>query len=166
MTPILCQFRGIEAGNAKIRHLHPVVCQQHDVLWLDVAVHDSQSMGRTQGIQHLPDDRHRDRRGEPADSLQRLTEAFAIDIFHRQERVALVHREIVQRDDVRVAATAGGAGLVTEPRQEVLAVLAIQQIGADQFDRDCPSDVWIFGLVYDAHGAASEFALHQITADM
>jgi hypothetical protein len=54
---------------------------------------------------------------------------------------------------------------VTEPCQKLISVVAIQQIGAHQFDRDGPPDIRIVGLIYDAHGAAPELPLHAIAAN-
>ena len=50
---------------------------------------------------------------KPARLRQHLAEIAAVDIFHRQERIPLVHREVVDRDDVRMRAAAGGLRLVT-----------------------------------------------------
>ncbi len=50
---ILCQFRGVEAGNAEIRHLHLAIRHQQDIRRFHVAVHDAQTVGRAQSIQYL-----------------------------------------------------------------------------------------------------------------
>ena len=52
-----------------------------------------------------------DRRREPAGSGEHLAEVAALDVLHREERVALVHGEVIDRDDVRMGAAAGGLRL-------------------------------------------------------
>ncbi len=64
-----------------------------------------------------------------------------------------------------MGAAPGGPGFVTEPRQKLVTVVAVQQIGAHQFDRNGPPDIRIVGFIDNAHGAATEFPLHAIAAN-
>jgi len=58
------------------------------------------------------------------------------------------------------------ARFMAEPGEECLTVVAIQQIGAHQLDRDGPADIRVVRLIDYAHGAAADFPLHPVAADM
>src|SRR5690348_5637259 len=99
-------------------------------------MHDAERVRTAQGIQYLSD--HGDGRGrrESARLGQHLAEVTAVNILHRKEWIALVHGEIVDRDDIRVCTAAGGPCLMLEAFEIVRLLLTAEQIRADQLDRD------------------------------
>jgi hypothetical protein len=97
------------------------VRHQHEVLRLEVAVHDASRVGRHQGIAHLPDDAQGQRGGQTsAGPLQALAQRLAAQELHDDVGCAAVELpELEDLHDTRVVDHAGGAPLVEEASHEL-----------------------------------------------
>ena len=71
---------------------------------------------------------------------QHLAEIAASTYSIARNGLPLVHREVIDRDDVRMRAATRGASLTLEAGEIIRLVLAAQQIGADQLDRHLAVD--------------------------
>ena len=80
-------------------------------------------------------------------------ERLALQQLHRDERLALLLADLVNRADVRVIERRGRSRLEPEPLGGLWAAL---QIGGQELQRDTPAKREIFGLVHDAHPARSD----------
>ena len=79
----------LDRGNAKVENLHSTVTEQHDVRWLDVAMHDAVRVREADTARNLQGDRSRilERHSPPLQaSLQRL----AVVEWHRQKQLPVV----------------------------------------------------------------------------
>ena len=87
---------------------------------------DAAGMGRRQGVQDLLHDFDRDFWGQTAAALKGLVKAFALYVFHHQERIALVYGKIVQRHYIRMMETSDSAGLGGKSVDVVASAVVIQ----------------------------------------
>ena len=81
--------------------------------------------------------------------LDEGSERFPRDIFHRDERSAMVFAGVEDRDDVRVAQASGGAGFL----HHVSSSGGVIQLPSDELDRDVSVQDRVTGEVYLSHAA-------------
>ena len=148
------------AGQAEIEDLGIAVVPHHDVLGLDVAVHDPGGMGRGQRPGHLADEGHQLRQGGTpgGERPQRLP----LDQLHDEEGLALVLVDVVDRADVGVVQGGGGAGLAPEPLQ-ALGILGI--LLGQELQGDAAAEAGVLGLVDDPHAAAAQWLQDAVVGD-
>ena len=106
--------------------------------------------GRQRG-QHLQHHEHGVRRVEPRRMAHGMGERRTIHEFHCQERIAVVKRKVIDGDDVGMQAPPGRARLSPEAVDVVLTLGSVQQVGADELDRDNAVDLRVMGAIDDAH---------------
>ncbi len=162
--PGLGQHRGAtdlvgRLGDAEVRDLHAALDRHHDVLGLEVAMHDATLLGvREAGqgaFQHAADLRQRH---VPDVRPQRP----AVDVLHRDVRRALVLEVVEHGDDVRVRERARQPGLA----QEAPGDRRIGRVeGAQLLDRDEPVELDLPGEVDRGHATAADLAQHLVAPD-
>jgi hypothetical protein len=129
---------------------------EHDVVRLDVAMHDTMHMREGEGVRGLAND-PRDLAGRKSTACEKsLRECLAVDEAHDEvdEPGTLVHR--IDGNDVRMAQPRRRLGLAQEPRPDVGAV---RELGWQQLDRDVALEPQVARAVDDPHPAAAELAL-------
>src|SRR5205085_12447877 len=87
-------------------------------------------------------------------------ERLPLEQLHDEIRNARLVAAFMQRDDVLVAETSGGADLASEPLEELRV-----GFGGEYFDRDGPLHIRIVAAIDAAKTAPSEFGLDRIFAD-
>ena len=97
-------------------------------------------------------------------SAQPVAQRAAGQVLHRQEDLALVDADVVDRDDVRVRQLRDRLGLAHQAR------LAARRdrpalVRAQQLERDLAIELRIVGGVDDAHRAGAEALEHEVAAD-
>lgn len=142
---------GEQAGQAEIDHLGVAVVPHHDVFGFDVPVHNPGGVGRGQRPGHLAGEVHQFRQGK-APGRER-PQRLPLDEFHDEEGLAQALVHVVDRTDVGVVQSGGGAGFAPKPLQAlgVLGVFLGQELeghGAGQ-----PR---VLSLVDDPHPAAPQ----------
>ena len=99
----LHQFR-----HAEVQQLHVPVGPQHDVLGLHITVHDAGAVRHVERRRDLSRDVDGvDDRERPA--AKTLSQRLALDQLRDDERPAIVRADVVDRDDVRMIESRGGA---------------------------------------------------------
>ena len=150
-----------ERRDAEIEDLHVAVRPQHQVVGLDVAVHDRGGV------------RGRERRGglngdvedlaqRERTALQPLAHRFAFDEFGNDEARRLVIADFVDGQDVRMIERRRGPRFLQKPGQP-LRVGA--ELASQHFQRDLPAEHRVGGAIHLAHAAAPEQAMNLIAAD-
>ncbi len=136
--------------DAEVGDLDRAVRGDHDVLRLQVAVHDAARLGvrqpREDALEHPGDLRQRQVRDE-------RPQRPALDVLHRDVRGALVLEEVVDGDDVRMAERAGDTRLADETLGEsgVGGVKRRQLLQGDD-----AVEVGLPGEIDDCHPAAAD----------
>ena len=151
---------GEVAGQAEIEHLGIAIVPHHDVLGLDVPVHNPGGMGRGQRLGHLADERHQRRQGETLRSER--PQRLPLDQLHDEEGLALVLVHVVHGTDVGVVQGGGGTGFALEPLQalRVLGILLGQEL-----EGHAAAEPGVLGLVDDPHAAASQLLQRAVVGD-
>ena len=150
-----------ESGDTEVEHLHVAVGPQHQVVGLDVAMHDRCGMSRRKRRRRL----YRD--VEDFAQVQRaardpLAQRLALDELRDEESRAVVIAGFMDGEDVRMVEGRGGARFM----QEAAHPLRIAgKLGAQHFQRDRPAEGRIDGLVNLSHAAAAQQVLDLIAAD-
>ena len=146
---------------SEVEHFdHVAVGLEHDVLRLDVAMHDGPRVGLCQRIGDLLGDRHQLALGQRA-LAQALRQRVAFDVLHREERPAAVFADFVDRAHVRVIERGRGLRFANQAR-----VAGLVTVGSGD-DLDChePLQRRILREVHLAHAAGAELAQNAIPAD-
>jgi hypothetical protein len=122
---------------------------------------DARPVGGIQGIGDLGD--------QPGDVDHRLRtaakasgERLAVVIRHRDERLAGVIADFVDRGDVRVIERAGRTGL---PQQAGSGVRMTGGVGRQELERDPAVEVRILGQIDRAHPAGADVAKDPVVGD-
>ena len=150
-----------EGGDAEVEHLHVAVGPQHQVVGLDVAMHDRRGMRgrkRRRGLDRDVEDLAKRQRAAREPLAQRL----ALDELRDEEPRAVVIADLVDGEDVRMIERRSGARFV----QEAAHPLRIAgELRPQHLERDRPSQRRIDGLVDLTHPAAAEQVLNLVAAD-
>ena len=133
--------------------------RHHDVLGLEVAVHDPLRLGAGQAGQHAL--QHAGALGQRHPPHPRPQRA-PLDVLHRDVRRPVVLEVVVHGHDVRVAERTGHARLAHEPLRE-RGVGRVE--GSELLQRDEPVQVALAREVDRRHAAAPELAEDLVAAD-
>ena len=151
-------------GDAEVEHLDHVALtvpvDQHDVLRLEIPVHDALGVGSGESASDLranpqePWQRHR------AARAQGVVQRLAVDQLHRDKEPALVGRaEVVEVDGVGVLDARRGLHLAAEPGE---GAAVGRQIRLQHLQRDLAPDGQLFREVDRAHAASAERPLDAV----
>ena len=139
------------------------VLVDHDVLGLEIAVHDA---GLVRGGQSRGDVLREDqrlRRRQLAAIAQQVGEVLPLDVRHRDVLDAVDLPEVVDPHDVLVRDLPGQQQLALEAPLDLPRDLRIPvDFGADDLQRDGDAELGVPGLVNDAHAAGPELSQNAI----
>ena len=137
---------------SEIQHLDRSTPGEHDVPWLEIAVHDSFPVRRGQSIRHLNGDRNGLADGQTAFG-QSQRQRLALDQLHDQSEDAAALLDSVQRGDVRVIQQSQNPRFAAQPVQ-VRPVAGRRR--RDGFESDVPPQTPVAGAENLAHAAGAE----------
>ena len=148
-------------ANPKSRILGVPAIGHENVRRLDVAVHDP---FRVRGVQRIGNlhSHIQQRIGGHRLSADLMLQRLSFQKFHRQEGLAVRFLDVVNRADVRVVESGGGARFSLEPLQR-LAVF--RKFFRQKLQRDQPAEFCVLGLIDHAHAAAAEFVHDVVVGD-
>ena len=93
------------------------------------------------------------RPGQPADALQERRKILAVDVFHRQEHLAIGLPDVVHTADIGVRHLPGVAHLAAETLEHVGPA---RERGTQELERHGLRQLDVIGAIHIAHAAASE----------
>ena len=153
--------RGERLGDAEVRHDDPAAAAfQQDVVRLDVAVNDAESVRGAERVGGFHEDAARFLRGQASPALQPLGQRLTVDEGHHEvdEAVrAFTHR--VDRHDVRVRYPRGRLRFAQEADPDLLPE---GQLGRQHFDGHLPLEPLVPGVIDHSHSAPADFAFDGI----
>jgi hypothetical protein len=141
---------------AEVENLHVPVAGDHDVLGLEIAMHDAALMRGGEAVGDLggdvEDGAHRHRA-----LLDDRSQIAPFDVLHDDEGRAVVGADLVDRHDVRMIERGGGTRLLREARQRVLLRGEPRR---EHLDRDFAPELRIACDKDFAHAARADRAEH------
>ncbi len=108
-----------EPGQAEVGHDYLTAAVEHDVGGLQVAMEYAFGMGSGQARAELSRDVGCFVLRQTPDAAQQGRQVFAIDIFHREKRVAIDFADVIHAADVRMRDPARDADFVAEALEEI-----------------------------------------------
>ena len=143
----------IGLGQAKIQNLRLSAIRDEDVRWLDVAMNDPGGMSGIQGIGELRA-QFQDFVAFEAPLFQKSRlECLSLDQFHHDEGLTFVLADFVNRTDVGMIESGGGAGLPFESRNpdRILAKRVWENL-----DRNLASQFLVLRPIHLSHATFSQ----------
>ena len=142
--------------DAEVHQLGPplfALADDHDVLGLDVAVDDPALVRVVEGLRHLRADL------ENLEGLECLllldrAQRLALDVGHDEEEVALVVREVEDRNDAGVIELGDGARLAFEP----LPLVSLEVPRGEHLDRDFPFENGVARQIHHSHAPSTDLS--------
>ncbi len=141
------------APRAKVHEDEPPALFAHDVLRLDVAMHEAGPMDRRHRATEILTDEHRFACAERALLAHQLFERRAADEVHPEAHAAVVRFGAVHHDHVRMADAGENAAFAQNP----LAQAAGRLFGLQELDRDLAVQLCIESAVDLAERAFADF---------
>ena len=146
-------FAAGEPRDAKVSHLDRTVRDQHDVLRLDVAVHDALIMGVLQRAQNL---RHKIDSFPGVDHtllLDILLQGDALDIFHNDILQSVAVADVKDTDDIRMRQNSNRFGFIFESAAEIFVrqILILKNLHRDNAIIDI-----VERFIYNGHTADAD----------
>ena len=142
-----------EFRKAKVENLYLFPLSHKNVRGLDVPVNDSLRVCRIESVgdlnrnfQHF---RHREWLSQDA-----MLEGHALHQLHGEEGVAIVLADFVYRADVGMIQSRGSTGFASEALE---GLTVIGHVIRQEFQSDMTAEVFVLGLIYHTHPAATEF---------
>ena len=152
------------AREPEVHDAHLAVAPDHDVVGLEVAVHEPLLVrGREPAPrrhEHLQDLLPAARRG-----LQPVGDGVPLDELHRDEHLLLERADVVDDDDVRVRQPRDRLRLAQRALPPLVAGDAVAGLHPQQLDRDLAIQLGIVRRVDLAHAAAADQPEHDVAAD-
>ena len=160
-------FRVTESSLRKheteVHDTHPAARRDHDVVGLEIAMHEPDRMGRCDSA---PGRTHH--RQDLLPTSRRLlgprTERLPLDEFHRHEDPRLVLTDVVNRDNLGVRELGQQLGFAQQTSMRV-RVQRRSIVAPQQLDRDFAIELGIVGGIHHTHSTGAELAEDHIATD-
>ncbi len=156
--------RGVGAhrpGEAEVAELDAPVVGEHDVLGLEVAMHDPSRVRRREAREHGLADLQRLLCGEMALLLQQLPQRDARQVLHDEVGAAEVVALIEDVHEIRVREPRGAARLLLEAPREIRV---LREVLVHHLHRDAALQSEIRGEVHHRHAAPGDARSDRVTA--
>jgi hypothetical protein len=88
-----------------------------------------------------------------------LFEGFPLQVFHHDERLAVMLTNVIDRADMRVIQCRSGSGFTLKT---LLCLRIVEVLLGENFESYAAAQTSVFGLVYKAHSSASEFLQYAV----
>ena len=155
-------LRTRKTSNTEVHHFDGSICQQHDVLGLNISVDNALGMGMLQSAQYLRGKVHGFFPGQGAATLLKIfLQRDTVHIFHHDILQTVGNRYIVYLDDIGMIQNGNRLRLVFEAANQFLV---IQKFFFQYLHRDGISGLFIDTAVHIGHAADTDQTLNQIPA--
>jgi hypothetical protein len=155
--------RGRGSRNPEIHDDRVPVGIEHDVLGLEVAVHDADRVSGRETVCHFPHDLERARHRELAFGPEQRRQRLPLDVRHRQVLHAALVTDVVNAHHVTMRDLAREHELALEaPLEHRAEARRGNDLGTDDLQRNREPELFVPGLVDDAHAAGAEQSLDAI----
>ena len=142
----------VQLGKPEVDDLHVIAVAHHDVLGLEIAMHDARSVRLRKTLGDLVGDVGEPSRRQPAVG-QQIAQGLALHPFHGDERHAGLMANVMDGQDVRMVQGGSRLGFLLEAMQTISIV---GDTGWEDFDRDSAIEAGIERAVYLTHAACTE----------
>ena len=142
-----------ERGQAKVGDHHLAAAVEHDIGWFQIAMEDALGVRGGEAGAQLARDFDSFVRWQSADAAQQRAEIFAVDVFHRQIRLAFDLAEIVHAADIGMRDLARDADFIVEAAEG--GWIARGHFG-QEFERHLLAEREIVRAIDFSHAAAAE----------
>ena len=152
------------ARQPEVHDAHLVVAPDHDVVGLEIAVHQPLLVRGRQA----PPRRHEHLHDVLPAALRRLQpvgDGVPVDELHRDEHLLLKRADVEHDDDVRVRQPGDRLRLAQRPLPSLVARDPGAGLDPQQLDRDLAIQLGVVGRVDLAHPAATDEAEHDVAPD-
>ena len=152
----------VRLRDAEVHKLHESVRLDHDVLGLDVPMHDMVFLRGLERARDLQNHLHRTVRVEMPREGDRLPEVTARDVVHHQvvKPPLLVEPAVMDRNQVRMADARSDLRLAEESLH--VAVVLLRDIGEEHLEREERVEHLVTDEVHRAESAVAEKPLDHI----
>ena len=133
--------RARRGGQPEVGDPRAAAAVDHDVGWLQIAMHEAAVVRRREARADVARQRQRLVGREASDAPEQRGEVFAIDVLHGDEVIAVDFNHVVQATDVRVRDLPADAHLVVE------RVEAARVADRNVFERDALAELQVIGAV-------------------
>ena len=130
----------------------------HDVVGLDVAVHDALPMRMREAVDHVAQEAHGVGRRERAVARDQAAKRIALHVRHHVVEQAVGLARVEQREDVRRLELGGDVDLAQEAR----AAERLRELGAEDLDGDDAVVAQVACEVHGGHAAVAELAFDRV----
>ena len=139
-------------ASPKSTNLHVIGVAHHDVLGLEIAMHDARGMRLRETVGDLVGDVGEPSRRQPAVG-QQVAQGLAFHPFHGDERHAGLMADVMDGQDVGMVQGGSRLGFPLEATQ---AISIVGETGWEDFDRDPAIEAGIECAVHLTHAACPE----------
>ena len=136
----------------EVHDLDVAFAGKHDVLWLQIAMHDTRLVRLRQGIRELGGDLKGLLQPRPP-ALQLVPKGRAFDDFHHDIELAVALADVVDRDDARMIQRGQRSGFLLETPD---GGGAGGRLDAQDLDGDIPAELRVPGAIDLSHAAGAE----------
>ena len=142
----------VQLGEPEVDDLHAVGVADHDVLGLEIAMHDARGMRLRETVGDLVGDVGEPSRRQPAGG-QQVAQGLAFHPFHGDERHAGLMANVMDGQDIGMVQGGSRLGFLLETTQTISVV---GETGWEDFDRDPAIEAGIERAVHLTHAARPE----------
>ena len=159
--PLPVVFHHRQLGQAEVQHLQVAVGPDHDVLGLDVAVHDAAPMRGRERAGHLRADIDRFTDGDGL-TVHLLAERLPRHELGDDERTAVDLADVVDHEDVGMVERRGRSRLDVKAAE---ALGIARHRGRQELDRHQTIEPGVARAIHLAHAAGTDLRLDEIAAE-
>jgi hypothetical protein len=152
---VLRHVAGQAPCDPEVQYLRAALAVACDVCALEIAVKNAALMRMCQRVGDLAGNANGGIAVQAALPANDRRKRFAVDVFHRDPRLAALAANVVDMTDVRVIEAGGGACLVQPPPLDFCCA-RVEPPRIEELESNAPIEARIAGQIHGAHSTAAE----------